>query len=225
MSSLCTELPRATRVPPGTKENLRGRSGWTEKDMGVPWVTLARIGQPVSLPISTINRRPETQATHSPGPGEVLGLMQCPCDHHSACPITRLPLLLFFTVSSHQTWGEGQPTTSPPLQTPWSFMHTESLSSSPQVSQYLTNLDTVARRRTVGFCSPFPSLPSDSVSPSDCVAAGLMWSCDFRNSSCPHTPQSTTTLFGLFCGNLRFCFPLLGRPGTASTRGGDISQE
>lgn len=133
----------------GTEENLRGRNGWAEKDMGVPWVTLARIGQLVSLPISAINWRAETQATHSPGPGEVLGLIQCPCDRGSACPITRLPCY------SSPQWplirpGRGRGGKLLPLPLSRSqlcFMHSELILfwkiwcslSNPQVSQYLTH--------------------------------------------------------------------------------------
>lgn len=168
---------------------------------------------------------------HSPGPGEALGLIQCHCDCGSACPMTKLPLLLFSTVGSYQTWREWQSTTSPPSRPQLSFMHTVCLSATgeygaasrtPQVSQCLTNLDTVARGRTVECCSPFSSMPCHPLSPSGRVVAGLTWGCDFHNSS---RPYPTTTLLCLFCGNLRFCFPLLGRLGTASTRGGDMSQE
>lgn len=104
----------------------------------------------MSLPISAVNWRAEIWAAHSPGPGEVLGLIQCPCDHGSACPIPRLPLLLHCELPSDR--GEGvRQDNLPPLpvsKIQLSFMHSVSLTSTgkygvaswtPQVSQYLTN--------------------------------------------------------------------------------------
>lgn len=110
--------------------------------------------------LPTVNWRAETRAAHSQDPGEVLGLIQCPCDRGSACPSTRLPLLLFSTLGSHQTWegrrqGEEDNLLLLPLsKIQLSLMHTVSLSltgkygvasQTPQVFQSLTNLDMVAR--------------------------------------------------------------------------------
>lgn len=153
-----------------------------------------------------MNWRAETQAVHSPGPGEALGLIQCPCDHGSACPMTRLPLLLFSMAGSYQTLGEGQSTTSPPSRPRLSFMHTVSLSATGeygaasrilQVFRCLTNLDTVARGRTVECCSPFSSMPCHPLSPSGRVVAGLTWGCGFHNSSCPYSPVHHNTVLSV----------------------------